>query len=150
MRVYSYDEPSKVADFQPGEGDLRVYRRSVAPNRYTPPSGHYSILNRRLAVLYREGNSLKFFLEEAGVTTLNDGVTASWQLVTKNKAQLSLDTDPPIQIVYRSDYNRVLSHIAAAPDTTREDLDFGLYVSNVLKDLSRRTDLYRPKPDEAE
>ncbi|HST80137.1 MAG TPA: hypothetical protein VLL08_00210 [Kineosporiaceae bacterium] len=139
-----------MADFQPSEGDLRVYRRSVAPNRYTPPSGHYSILNRKLAVLYREGNSLKFFLEEVGVTTLTDDVTASWQLVTKNKAQLSLDTDPPIQVIYRSDYNRVVSHIAAAPSTTREDLDFGLYVSNVLKNQDRRADLYRPKPDDEE
>ena len=148
MRVYSYDEPSKVADFQPGDGDLRVYRRSVAPNRSTPPSGHYSILNRKLVVLYREGNSLKFFLEGAGVTALNDGITVAWQLVTKNKAQLSLDTDPPIQIVYRSDYNRVVSHIAAAPNTTREDLDFGLYVSNVLKNPERRATIYQPKSDD--
>jgi hypothetical protein len=143
MRVYSYDEQAKVGDFQPGEGSLRVYRRSVAPNRSTPPSGHYSTLNRKLAVFYREGKTLKFFLEGSGVTELNDSVTVSWQLVTKNKAQLSLGADPPIQIVYRSDFNRVISHIAAAPSTTREDLDFGLYVANSMKDAARRERLYR-------
>jgi hypothetical protein len=64
-------------------------------------------------------------------------------LVTKNKAQLSFSTDPPIDVVYRAHFNRVVSHIAAAPDTTREDLDFGLYVSNVLKNPERRELLYR-------
>jgi hypothetical protein len=60
---------------------------------------------------------------------------------------LSFDTDPPIEVTYRSSYNRVVAHIAAAPDTTREDLDFGLYVSNVLKDGERLERLYRDPTD---
>jgi hypothetical protein len=86
---------------------------------------------------------LKFFLEGTGSITLNETVSANWHLVTKNKAQLSFDTDPATRVVYRSHYNRVLAHIAASPDTTREDLDFGLFVSNVLKDADRRDRLYR-------
>lgn len=144
MRVYNYDEHAEVAEFVP-DGNLRVYRRSVVPNRTATLRGHYSRLDRRLVVLYRERDDadLKVFLEGFGVIEFKDDVTAAWQLATRNKAQLSFRTDPPIQIVYRSNYNRIVSHIAAAPDTTREDLDFGLYISNVLKDGERRELLYR-------
>lgn len=143
MRVYSYDQHSEVGEFQPADGSLRVYRRSVVPNRSTPVKGHYATLDRKLAVFYREGKALKFFLEGAGTIELNESVTASWQLVTKNKAQLAFDTDPPVNVIYRSSFNRVVSHIAAAPNTTREDLDFGLYINNVLKNEERREQLYR-------
>jgi hypothetical protein len=144
MRVYSYDDRGEVGDFRPADGNLRVYRRSVVPNRKAPARGQYSTLNRRLAVLYRDDDAaLRFFLEGAGVIELNDSTTVSWKLVSKNKAQLSFDTEPPIDVVYRASFNRVVAHIAAAPDTTREDLDFGLFVSNVLKNSDRRELLYR-------
>jgi hypothetical protein len=142
VRVYSYDEHARVGDFTPADGGLRIYRRSVAPNRSAPLKGHYSTLDRKLAVLYRDGARLKFFLEGTGSITLSEEVTADWHLVTKNKAQLSFDTDPPVRVVYRSNYNRVIAHVAAAPHTTREDLDFGLYVSNVLKNEERRQRVY--------
>ncbi len=149
MRVHSYEHRSEVGDFQPADGDLKVYRRSVVPNRNTPAAGQYAILDRRLAVLYREGERLKFFLQDAGVIDLSTGITASWKLATKNKAQLSFDTEPPTEVTYRSSFNRVVAHIAASPGTTREDLDFGLYVVNALKDPHRREQLYRPLPEEA-
>lgn len=145
MRVYNYDEHAEVAEFQPADGNLRVYRRSVVPNRTATLRGHYSRLNGILVVLYREHDNaeLRVFVEGFGVIEFKDDVTAAWQLATRNKAQLSFSTDPPIQIVYRSSFNRVVSHIAAAPNTTREDLDFGLYVSNVLKNDERRELVYR-------
>ena len=147
MRVNSYDDRGEVGEFQPTDGNLRVYRRSVVPNRNAPVRGQYAILNKRLAVLYRDGDVLKFFLQGGGFVELTAERTASWKLVGKNKAQLSISTDPALEVVYRADYNRVLAHIAASPGTTREDLDFGLYVTNVLKDDERREQLYRDQPE---
>jgi hypothetical protein len=143
MRVNSYDDRGEVGEFQPTDGNLRVYRRSVVPNRHAPVSGEYAILNKRLAVLFRESGRLRFFLQGSGFIDLTGDRSASWKLLGKNKAQLSFDTDPPVEVAYRADYNRVLAHIAASPGTTREDLDFGLYVSNALKDEDRRERLYR-------
>jgi hypothetical protein len=143
VRVNSYDDRGEVGEFQPADGSLRVYRRSVVPNRNAPVEGQYSRLDRRLAVLYRERGALKFFLEGSGVIEVDQGVVASWKLATKNKGQLSFDTEPPTEVTYRSSFNRVVAHIAAAPETTREDLDFGLYVVNSLKHPERREQLYR-------
>lgn len=146
MRVNSYDDRGEVGEFFPADGNLRVYRRSVVPNRNAPVTGEYSVLNKRLAVLYREAGVLKFFLQGAGFVDVTEDGVASWILIGKNKAQLSFATDPAVEIAYRADHNRVLAHIAAAPETTREDLDFGLYVANVLKDADRRERLYRADP----
>jgi len=143
MRVNSYDDRGEVGEFFPADGNLQVYRRSVVPNRNALVTGQYSVLNKRLAVLYRDAGGLKFFLQAAGFVDVSKDGIASWKLLGKNKAQLSFDTDPPVEIAYRADHNRVLAHIAAAPETTREDLDFGLFVANVLKDAERREQLYR-------
>lgn len=142
IRIHCYDDRGEVGDFRPADGTLRVYRRSVVPNRNTPPRGQYSTLNRRLAVLYRDdAGRLRFWLEGAGVIDL-DQHAAAWKLASKNKAQLTFGTEPAVDVTYRSSFNRVRSHIAAAPGTSREDLDFGLFVSNVLKHEERRQQLY--------
>jgi hypothetical protein len=147
VRVHCHDRHAEVADYSPGDHALKTYRRANAPHRDAPLRGHYSTLNHRLAVLYREDDVLKLYLEGAGVTVLGEGVTAAWQLVTRNKARLSLSTpaipDAPIEVVYRSDYNQITSLIATTPNASREDWDFGLFVSNVLKDDERREKLYR-------
>jgi hypothetical protein len=142
MRVYSFDQHAEVADFDPTDGTLRTYRRSVAPTRTAPLRGHYASLAREVAVLYRHAGGLKFFRPGVGVIDLDSGVVASWQLVTKNKAQLSFSGVPGLQIVYRSDFNRITAQIAATPNGSREDWDFGLYIANVLKNPERRERLY--------
>jgi hypothetical protein len=148
IRIHCYDDRGEVGDFRPADGSLRVYRRSVVPNRNAPARGQYSTLNRRLAVLYRDNaGNLKFWLEGAGVIDPGEH-PAGWKLASKNKAQLSFGTEPPTDVVYRSSFNRIRSHIAAAPGTSREDLDFGLFVSNVLKDEERRQQLYRDPADQ--
>jgi hypothetical protein len=142
MRVHSFDHHAEVADFVPTDGTLRTYRRSVAPTRTAPLRGHYATLDREIAVLYRDTGGLKFFRPGVGVVELSSGVTVSWQLVTRNKAQLSISGDDPVQIVYRSNANRIAARIAATPNGRREDWDFGLFIANVLKDPERRDRLY--------
>jgi hypothetical protein len=142
MRVYSFDQHAEVADFVPADGTLRTYRRSVAPTRTAPLRGHYATLDRELAVLYRDAGGLKFFRPGVGVIDLDSGITASWQLVTRNKAQLSISGDKPVQIVYRSNANRIAAQIAATPNASREDWDFGLFITNVLKNPERRDRIY--------
>src|SRR4051794_39347435 len=108
MRVNSYDDRGEGGEFFPAEENLQVYRRSVVPNRNALVTGQYSVLNKRLAVLYRDGGVLKFFLQDAGFVDVSKDGIASWKLLGKNKAQLSFSTDPPVEIAYRADHNRVL------------------------------------------
>jgi hypothetical protein len=55
---------------------------------------------------------------------------------------LSISGDKPVQIVYRSNANRIAAQIAATPNASREDWDFGLFIANVLKNPERRDRIY--------
>jgi hypothetical protein len=147
MRVDCHDKYAFIGDFSIPDNTLTVYKRSSAPNLESPIRGHYARLDGNLAVLYRVDDSLKFHFNDM-TAVLNSDAEVSWHSIDRkwhlrrNKVRFTIRAVTPMDINYRSNLRMIEEQVSWTPNSSREDWDFGLFVTNVFNDPERRNRIY--------
>jgi hypothetical protein len=144
MRVQSHDRFAGFGDFNPDTRQLRECDGAAAPPGLLaqPLAGHYAWIGGVLAVLFREGGSLRFALGE-GIHEVKGSFAVEWRRRGPRAVLTISDGGELTSVEYQTALATYpLAETDPTPFVESEHFDFGLFVRNVVADADRAARIY--------